>query len=159
MIASFFFEYHNEVRRTRNTQIKLLQEPSFKKGFQRPSVSHRCVKLFTSRFTSKCGILDENFEPFQPKEVLGFYHKLRETVLLDNLCLANSKFEWIFFPVYLGMDVQVMKCNQISFEIFTTTNRSKICRGSCFSGAAPSKNSWKCIFFLKTEGVRQLRNF
>ena len=90
MIVTYivFFEYHDQIRRTRITHINLLKEPAFKKAFQRRSVSCRCVKRFNS--LSKSGINDENFENLKPKEIAGFYHKLRESVLLNNACLVNS---------------------------------------------------------------------
>ena len=84
-----FFKYHNELRRTKNTQIKLLKEPSKKlsRGVQFHSVASIVLSL------RKSGMIDENFEKVKLREIDGFYHKLRESVLLDNLCLVKSIFK------------------------------------------------------------------
>ena len=85
------FEYEHSTRNTRRSTKNYLKIPPFKTQFERSSISYRCAKLFNT--LRKNEVLAPNIEPDDWKKISIFYHKFKESYLLNNEELVSYIFK------------------------------------------------------------------
>ena len=76
------FEYEHSTRNTRRSTKNYLKLPSFKTQFERSSTSYRCARLFNT--LRKIEVLEQDIENENWQQILQFYHKFKESYLLNN---------------------------------------------------------------------------
>ena len=85
------FEYEHSIRNTRRSTKNYLKTPSFKTQFERSSISYRCAKLFNT--LRKNEVLAPNIENDDWQKISLFYHKFKESYLLNNEELVSYIFK------------------------------------------------------------------
>ena len=85
------FEYEHSTRNTRRSTKNYLKIPSFKTQFERSSISYRCAKLFNT--LRKNEVLAQNIENENWQKISLFYHKFKESYLLNNEELVSYIFK------------------------------------------------------------------
>ena len=85
------FVYEHSTRNTRRSTKNYLKIPSFKTQFERCSISYRCAKLFNT--LRKNEVLTQNIENENWQKISLFYHKFKESYLLNNEELVSYMFK------------------------------------------------------------------
>ena len=85
------FEYEHGTTKTRRSTKNYLKLPSFKTQFERSSISYRCAKLFNT--VRKNELLAQDIENENWQQISQFYHRFRESYLLNNEELVSHIFK------------------------------------------------------------------
>ena len=85
------FEYEHGTTKTRRSTKNYLKLPSFKTQFERFSISYRCAKLFNTLRRNE--LLAQDIENENWQQISQFYHRFKESYLLNNEELVSHIFK------------------------------------------------------------------